>query len=161
MQTRILSMSIENEKDYNKRIFEAIHELPKVEEVSVVSSMYSINLEDMLAAIKRFKKVPTIDEVIRDNNKLIQELRRKDEIINELRWKPINEYDKSNYDWVLVKMFIKEDNFECVPIVLEKRGGNWYDRNENKIDEQIFELRYFADMQLLDKLGTKRGINDL
>lgn len=61
-------------------------------------------------------------------------------------WRPISEYDRREYDWVLVKYF--DGDFECVPAVAEQRcDGKWYDRNSIEIP---FEVRFFFDMQQLD-----------
>ena len=84
---------------------------------------------------------------------LQEENERYKNIIDELKWKPIEEYEKPKYDWVLVKYFI-EPNFECIPCVAENRFGKWYDRNDNLING---EVRYFADMQLLDTLEELKG----
>ena len=84
---------------------------------------------------------------------LEKEIERLNNIINELKWKPIEEYDKSNYDWVLVKYF--DGDYECVPCVAEKRFGKWYSIDEKEIQ---FDVKYFMDMQQLDKLQElKRG----
>ena len=84
---------------------------------------------------------PLIDKMIKEN----QELKDR---ISEVKWKPIEEYQKPKYDWVLVKYYI-EPEFECIPCVAEKRFGKWYDRNDILING---EVRYFFDMQLLDIL---------
>lgn len=78
---------------------------------------------------------------------LEKEIERLNNIINELKWKPIEEYNKSNYDWVLVKYF--DGDYECVPCVAEKRFGKWYSIDEKEIQ---FDIKYFMDMQQLDKL---------
>ena len=84
-----------------------------------------------------------------------QEIERLNNIINELNWKPIKEYDESNYDWVLVKYF--DGNYECVPIVAEKRFGKWYSSEGKEIK---FKIKYFFDMQQLDKLlKLKKKLN--
>ncbi len=60
----------------------------------------------------------------------------------ELKWKPIKDYDRKKYDWVLVKYF--DGDYECVPEVAEKRyDGKWY-TSERQIP---FEVKYFFDMQ--------------
>ena len=79
--------------------------------------------------------------------KLTIEDMKKTNIINELKWKPIKEYDKGNYDWVLVKYF--DGDYECVPCVAEKRFGKWYSIDEKEIQ---FDVKYFMDMQQIDKL---------
>ena len=80
------------------------------------------------------------------------EIERLNNIINELKWKPIEEYDKGNYDWVLVKYF--DGDYECVPCVAEKRFGKWYSIDEKEIQ---FDVKYFMDMQQIDKLQELKG----
>jgi len=64
----------------------------------------------------------------------------------ELKWKPIKDYDREKYDWVLVKYF--DGDYECVPEVAEKRSdGKWYS-SERQIP---FEVKYFFDMQKILK----------
>ena len=80
---------------------------------------------------------------------LCKENQRLNNVLNELKWKPIEEYDRKKYDWVLVKYHL-EDNYECIPCVAEMRyDGFWYDRDDNIID---YDVDYFFDMQLLDEL---------
>ena len=60
------------------------------------------------------------------------------------KWKPISEYNREKYDWVLVKYF--DGDYECVPEVAEQRwDGKWY-TSEREIP---FEVKYFFDMQEL------------
>lgn len=60
------------------------------------------------------------------------------------KWKPISEYNREKYDWVLVKYF--DGDYECVPEVAEQRcDGKWY-TTEREIP---FEVKYFFDMQEL------------
>ena len=86
------------------------------------------------------------------HEKDLKEKERLNNIINELKWKPIEEYDKGNYDWVLVKYF--DGDYECVPCVAEKRFGKWHSIDEKEIK---FEVKYFFDMQQLDKLQELKG----
>ena len=71
-----------------------------------------------------------------------------------IKWRPIEEYDENKYDWVLIKYY--DGDYECVPTVAERRKGTnkWYDTNNNEI---IFEVKYFFDMQLLDKMNELEG----
>lgn len=65
-------------------------------------------------------------------------------------WRPISEYSREKYDWVLVKYF--HESFECLPEVAEMRvDERWYNRTGTLIDPDIFEVKYFFDMQQLDK----------
>ena len=75
-------------------------------------------------------------------NELKQDVEKEKEKNKELKWKPIKEYDRKKYDWVLVKYF--DGDYECVPEVAEKRSdGKWY-TSERQIP---FEVKYFFDMQ--------------
>ena len=64
-------------------------------------------------------------------------------------WRPISEYSREKYDWVLVKYF--DGDFEFVPTVAELRSdGKWYARGILKDEPILFRVKYFADIQLLD-----------
>ena len=85
------------------------------------------------------------------------EIKRLNNIINELEWKPIEEYDKGNYDWVLVKYFDRD--YECIPCVAEKRFGKWHSIDEKEIQ---FDVKYFMDIQQIDKLQElKEEVGDI
>lgn len=65
--------------------------------------------------------------------------------IEEIKWKPISEYSRETYDWVLVKYF--DNEYECIPDVAELRiDGKWYNRSDIEIP---FEIKYFFDMQVI------------
>lgn len=101
-------------------------------------------------------KIKELQEINKEHQKLNGELRKENErlnnIINELKWKPIEEYDKGNYDWVLVKYF--DGDYECIPCVAEKRFGKWHSIDEKEIK---FDVKYFMDMQQIDKLQELKG----
>lgn len=68
-------------------------------------------------------------------------------------WKPISEYSRDEYDWVLIKYFDGEE--ECIPQVAELRSdGKWHvstDFDGDFIIPPNFDVRYFFDMQQLDR----------
>lgn len=68
-------------------------------------------------------------------------------------WQPISEYSRDKYDWVLVKYFDGEE--ECVPQVAELRSDEkWHvstDFDGDFIIPPNFDVRYFFDMQQLDR----------
>ncbi len=92
-----------------------------------------------------------LEELIKEAKQLQSNWNSLRELI---RWRPIEEYDENKYDWVLVKYY--DGDYECVPTVAERRKGanKWYDTNNNEI---IFEVKYFFDMQLLDKTNELEG----
>lgn len=68
-------------------------------------------------------------------------------------WQPVSEYSRDEYDWVLIKYFDGEE--ECVPQVAELRpDGKWHVSTDFDGDFVIpthFDVRYFFDMQQLDR----------
>ena len=83
-----------------------------------------------------------IEESIDAYETLLTAYEKEKEKNKELKWKPIKDYDRKKYDWVLVKYF--DGDYECVPEVAEKRSdGKWY-TSERQIP---FEVKYFFDMQ--------------
>lgn len=103
-------------------------------------------LQDKLSKIESENRQKDIDNLqLQSNWNSLREL---------IKWKPIEEYDENKYDWVLVKYY--DGDYECVPTVAERRKGTnkWYDTNNNEI---IFEVKYFFDMQLLDKMNELEG----
>lgn len=54
----------------NKEEFlKAIESVPKTDSINPISAYNSINVEDLANAIDRFKKVPTYDELLKENKK--------------------------------------------------------------------------------------------
>lgn len=63
-------------------------------------------------------------------------------------WRPISEYDREKYDWVLLKFI--DGPFESIPTVGELRSdGIWYSREDAKIP---YNITHFFDMQQLDNI---------
>ncbi len=69
-------------------------------------------------------------------------------------WQPISEYSREKHDWVLIKYFDGEE--ECVPQVAELRSdGKWHvstDFDGDFVIPSQFDVRYFFDMQQLDRM---------
>lgn len=81
----------------------------------------------------------SIAEIIKNAIDLIENLIAENKELKEKnKWKPIKEYNRQKYDWVLVKYF--DGDYECVPEVAEQRiDGKWY-TSEKQIP---FEVKYF------------------
>ena len=120
-------------------------------------------IEPLAKKVEKDKEIERLNKIIEVKTNRIQELMKRlskrqekvdrlNNIINELEWKPIDEYfkNKENYDWVLVKYYDKY-NFECIPSVAEWRFDKWY-LKDNEKSLQDFEVKYFFDMQQLDRL---------
>ena len=63
---------IDNLENYLK------NELPKIELPIPITNFGSVDLEDLMDSIKQFKKVPTSDELLKENKKLREQLEEKD-----------------------------------------------------------------------------------
>lgn len=68
---------IDNLEDYLK------NNLPKIESTIPITTFGNVGLEDLMDSIKQFKKVPTHDELLRENKRLRNQLEEKDKVINE------------------------------------------------------------------------------
>ena len=60
------------------------NELPKIEPTIPITNFGSVDLENLMDSIKQFKKVPTFDELLRENKRLREQLEEKDKIIDEI-----------------------------------------------------------------------------
>ncbi len=112
-------------------------------------------MKDYIEALREIKKENKDFKITLSRKEvleLVNEFDRLNNIIKELKWKPIEEYDKGNYDWVLVKYF--DGDYECIPCVAEKRFGKWHSIDEKEIQ---FDVKYFMDMQQIDKLQKLKG----
>ena len=73
----------------NKEEFlKAIMELSKVETINPISTMNSINVDDLMSAIDRLNKVPTYYELLKENKKQKEVIDKVIEIIE-----PLTEFD--------------------------------------------------------------------
>lgn len=73
---------------------EFLKDIPKTN--GLVSAYGSVNLEQLSNVIKRFKKIPNYDEILKDNNKLQQENKQLKEDKKKAR-----EYIKEKYNYIL------------------------------------------------------------
>ncbi len=70
----------------NKEEFlKAIMKIPKVETNNPISAMNSINIDDLMSAIDRLNKVPTYDELLKENKQLKSILTKLSEWLKETR----------------------------------------------------------------------------
>ena len=52
-----------------EELLKAIENVPKIDSINPISAYNSINVEDLANAVDRFKKVPTYDELLKENQK--------------------------------------------------------------------------------------------
>ena len=64
-----------------KEFLKAIENVPKIDSINPISAYNSINVEDLANAVDRFKKVPTYDELLKENKKYKEVI---DKATNEL-----------------------------------------------------------------------------
>lgn len=53
---------------------ELINTIPKVENDNPISSMNNINVEDLRNAVERLKKIPTYQDLLRENKKIKEDI---------------------------------------------------------------------------------------
>ena len=114
-----------------------------------------MNIEEAKKKLLEPKKIPLVEIIRKFKREGIENfIITRPEIVETLltayekeknkesKWKPIKDYNRKKYDWVLVKYF--DGDYECVPEVAERRNdGKWY-TSERQIP---FEVKYFFDMQ--------------
>ena len=69
---------IDNLENYLK------NELPKIELEIPVTAFGSVDLDDLMDSIRHLKKIPTSDELIKENKNLRYQLKEKDKVIDEI-----------------------------------------------------------------------------
>ena len=72
-------------------LVDEIMNIPVEKNNNCLSSYGSINVDDLIDSIKELRKVPTYDELLRENEKLKEQLKQKEDIINKAK-----EYIKNN-----------------------------------------------------------------
>lgn len=63
-----------------KEFDELINALPKVKIDEPISSMNSINIEDLRNAVERLKKIPTYQDLLKENQELKKQLDKMEQI---------------------------------------------------------------------------------
>lgn len=82
-----------------EKLLKSIMKLPKVETNNSISAYGSINVDDLMSAVDRLNKVPTYDELLKENKK-------QKEVIDKIE-KLITEYLGNNYS------IYYENEIEC------------------------------------------------
>lgn len=68
-----------------EEFIKAITKLPKTELSNSLSSMHGINIDDLISAIERFNKIPTYDELLKENQKYKEVFDKISKIIYEIK----------------------------------------------------------------------------
>ena len=116
-----------------KEFEDMMHQIPKSETNGVVGTIYSIDVDELKEVIKRFEKVPSFDELQKENNKLVK---KNEEIIEYLKeriekCKETEEFTKKisingrNNGKTLINTIVLENNImkECFEDILKKFEG--------------------------------------
>lgn len=78
-----------------EKFLKAVMKLPKIETNNPITAMNSISVEDLMNAVDRFDKVPTYNELLRENKKQKEVISKAIEYINS---NPNVFYDESLID---------------------------------------------------------------
>lgn len=66
-----------------EELLKAIMELPKIETNNPISTMNSINVDDLMSAIDRLNKVPDYNDLLKENQELKQQLEEINKMIEK------------------------------------------------------------------------------
>lgn len=93
----------------NKEEFlKAIMELPKVETDTPISAYGSINVDDLISAVDRLNKVPTCDELLRENQKqkeVIDDCKEDISNLLDIINKNCNELKCTSDEWLVIQKY--------------------------------------------------------
>ncbi len=70
-------------KTSRNEVLKAIMELPKVETNNPIGVYGSINVDDLMSAVDRLNKVPTYDELLKENKKQKEVIDKAIEYVNK------------------------------------------------------------------------------
>lgn len=79
-----------------EELLRKIMELPKEESKNSATSFCGINVEDLMITINRFDKIPTYDELLRENKKqkeVIDKLEKKIKVVKEYAFDKVGRYE--------------------------------------------------------------------
>lgn len=82
-------------------LFKEIMKLPKVEKINPISTMNSINVDDLMSAVDRLNKVPDYNDLLKENKQL------KEKLDCDLQW--ALKYEKQVGNWNKLKIYIKTE----------------------------------------------------
>ena len=66
-----------------EELLKAIMELPKTETNNLISSMNSINVDDLMSAVDRLNKIPDYNDLLKENKKQKEVIDKATNIIND------------------------------------------------------------------------------
>ncbi len=119
-----------------EELLKELEKLPKVETNNPISTMNSINVDDLMSAIDRLNKVPTYDELLKENQELKKQLENKYEKVGTLTSELLYEGNTKLINQQ--KEFIKylEDEINALNVVNSTPCGLSF---ENEITRKVYQ----------------------
>ena len=102
-------------------LVDEIMNIPVEKNNNCLSSYGSINVDDLIDSIKELRKVPTYDELLRENEKLKEQLKQKEDIINKAKEYIEPKLNMKNKDGVSFLLF-KRSHVEKILEILDNKG---------------------------------------
>lgn len=69
----------------NEELLKAIMELPKTETDNPISTMNSINVDDLMSAVDRLNKVPDYNDLLKENQELKKQVEEWKKLLNKFK----------------------------------------------------------------------------
>lgn len=101
-------------------LVDEIMNIPVEKNNNCLSSYGSINVDDLIDSIKELRKVPTYDELLRKNEKLKEQLKQKEDIINKAK-EYISKHTQHDENGYVVECLYVEEAKELLEI-LDNKG---------------------------------------
>ena len=109
-------------------LVDEIMNIPVEKNNNCLSSYGSINVDDLIDSIKELRKVPTYDELLRENEKLKEQLKQKEDIIKKAKEYIINnslyeeEYDYDYEENIYLSGIHDDDVRRILVEILDNKG---------------------------------------
>lgn len=122
----------------NKEEFlKAIMELPKTETDNPISTMNSINVDDLMSAVDRLNKVPDYNDLLKENKILKENAENNDKVVDKANWenqllKKENEQLKNDIN--KLQKELNEENLQCSKYSI---GFNNLKEKNKQLKEQL------------------------
>lgn len=111
-------------------LVDEIMNIPVEKNNNCLSSYGSINVDDLIDSIKELRKVPTYDELLRENKQLKEQLQQKEDIINKAK-----EYIKNHKRNLIHEItheeyeMLDDENIINLLKILDNKG----EKNDNRL----------------------------
>ena len=140
-----------------EELLKAIMELPNIETDNPISTMTSINVNDLMSAIDKLNKIPNYNDLLKENKILRENAEHNDKVVDKVNWenqllkKENEQLQKELEEYKNPIRYFKYANKNVVDE--NKQLKNNWDKLRELILEEGFEIntREYGSLDVIDK----------